>query len=159
MSLPEECRHAGCTRQRGRLSVFCDEHHQEQLVRFGMIPEHPDPCGVILKRCQGSVRAHEMGAITADELQDALFDQLVHAGTQGLTPCFETVFNSLPTDVLSHLLAVVKRHTGPRLFHPLPTLETERRAKEKSALAAQAALVEALEYRLSQHNQFERKRR
>jgi hypothetical protein len=32
----KQCRRVGCTHLRTKYSIFCDEHHQEQLRRFGL---------------------------------------------------------------------------------------------------------------------------
>ena len=38
---PETCRRPGCRRPRTHLSVFCEEHHREQLERAGSGAELP----------------------------------------------------------------------------------------------------------------------
>ena len=148
MSLPERCRKPGCTRNRTRFSVFCDEHHRQELVRVGLAPEKEDPCAEIIERCRDCVGWFERGLTTTDELLNAIFDALVNAGTHDQGRCFKTCFESLPTPVLADLLTFVKGHPEPRLFHPLPKSAADRAATENAARAAQAEIVRALEEQL-----------
>src|SRR3712207_6247617 len=111
MSLPERCQRDGCTRPRGRHSVFCDEHHREHLVRVGLERETPpDPCETMPDRCRQVVRACEAGAITRDEVFSRLFDLFVHAGMQGLERCWGPCLDVLPADVVAGLRAYAEAH-------------------------------------------------
>lgn len=64
-SQPETCRRPGCSRPRTHLSVFCEEHHREQLERAGSGAELP-PTDV-LRLIVGPLRLNlaRVGAVAA----------------------------------------------------------------------------------------------
>ena len=94
------------TPPRTRYSVFCDEHHREQLIHAGLERVTPrDACDGMAGRCRQIIRACESGAITRDEVFTSLFDLLVHAGMHGLERCWGPCLDVLPAEEVAGLRA------------------------------------------------------
>src|SRR5436305_4030814 len=102
----DKCRRDGCAAPRTRYSVFCDEHHQQQLRNAGFIPDtSPDLSAVMRQRFERVLAAYECQAITKDELCSILFDSFIHAHTHGMSEHCIAGLDSLPIAVLHDLLA------------------------------------------------------
>lgn len=149
MSLPDRYRRDGCTSQRGRNSVFCEEHHREQLVRVALLSDAPrDPCAGLRRTCDSQVMAFQRSLITADELYGSLYDAFVHYGIQGLIDCWDPCLAALPKMNLNGLLTYAKGLSEPRLFHPRPTDEQRRAEVVKRAVEVQVELLTRIETKL-----------
>ena len=139
--MSEQCRKPGCTLS--RLSVFCEEHHREQLVRAGLIQDPPpDPSRLLVRVCESHVRSYDCGAITPEELCASLFDYFIHLHNEGLDSSWGPALDSLPLPIKKDLLAYASARSEPRLFAPVP--RQERKAAEEAARTAQAELVAQL---------------
>lgn len=116
MQPQDPCRKEGCTRPRTRLSVFCEEHHVEQLIRAGLrpavLPIH-DPRADLVKRCRHPLGHYEQGVITADELLALLASALVHGGRCGESEYWPDCFDALPPGLIETLLAYLRRAKRP----------------------------------------------
>jgi hypothetical protein len=138
----DPCRHEGCTRPRTRHSVFCDAHHQEQLIRAGLrpavLPVH-DPRVEQVRRCERVLKAHQSGLITTDELHGQLADLFVHAGMNGESEHWPHCFDSLPAGTAAHLLSYLRASARPHGFAPTSPERVE------AAREAQSRLESALE--------------
>jgi hypothetical protein len=100
MLIPNNCRRDGCDRPRTRFSVFCDEHHNEELIRVGLALETPvDPCEGMKHKCIQRVDAERTHAITREEVLTSLFDLFIHAAMQRLERCWQETLDALPPDV------------------------------------------------------------
>lgn len=140
------CAHDGCGQRRGRLSVFCDEHHRENLIRVGLVSEKPDDVGTELSgKCQRILKAADAGAITEDEMYGAMFDAFIHSGTHGRSEYWQPSFDLLSHETISGLFIYARRHPEPRIFLPRPTSEPAKSTEERRTLAVQAHLVDCLE--------------
>ena len=149
MSLPELCQFDGCSQARGRHSVFCDDHHREQLFRAGLLSETPfDTCGHIEKRCRQVVKAHESLTISEEEMYGQLFEILIHGGTQGLRKCWKQAIGPLSDAIIMGLRAYVLEHPERRLWHPLPDTKAARLEKKRATRIVRAELVDELDARL-----------
>jgi hypothetical protein len=142
---PELCRAEGCSRPRTRLSVFCDEHHNEQLRRVGLPgpnPTPPDPCAEYLKKCQRILRWRNEGLITDDELHSQLADVLIDGGVRGHSACWAACLSAMPDAVAAGLLTPLRTSARPHGFFLTSP------AKVEAARAVQAELARAANARL-----------
>ena len=143
--MDSDCRHEGCGKPRVSFSVFCDEHHREQLIRAGVVsPVPPDPCEDMSQKCARVLRNRTMGGISMEELLVGLFDVLMRGASDGADRCWEACFAELPQEVIRELLVHTERYDRPRLFAPLPQHERERAEKSERALKTQAHLIDRL---------------
>src|SRR4051812_14292634 len=109
-----QCAHLGCSRSRIQNSAFCEEHHQEQQRRAGLISDVPaDPAARALARCLRLISCFEDELISRDELSSSLFDYYVVEHGRGEGEYWAQVFIKLPEDVLRDLLAYVTAETQP----------------------------------------------
>ena len=145
MPAQEPCRQDGCTRARTRHSVFCDEHHQEQLIRAGLRPAvlpGYDARAEQLSRCRRPLRAHEQGLITDGELLSTLSDVLVHGGMTGRAEYWPDCLDALPAGVAEALLAFLRGTARTHAFAPTSPEQLQ------AARSVQARLVSVLEARI-----------
>jgi hypothetical protein len=141
-----ECHHDGCTRRRTAYSVFCEEHHREQLERVGLISDvASDPASIIRKRCERLLQAFNQNILSREELCSGLFDHFVHDGMKVGSENWGEALAALPHAVLLDLLAYARERTEPRLFAPFPSDPQKREALEQTARVVQAKLVKLLE--------------
>jgi hypothetical protein len=144
MGTTESCAREGCDLPRTRLSVFCDEHHDEQLKRVGLRPPFPvnhDPRQWFVRKCQRVLRGYTQGVITTDEFYFQLADVLVDGGTKGEAEHWPACLDTLPPGVGRRLLLYLRRAERPIGF----CLTSPERVA--AARAAQDRLVLLLEQR------------
>ena len=139
----EHCREPGCAQPRVRFSVFCEQHHQEQLRRSGLLRPLPrDPSDPVRGTCRRQLKAWELKAITNEELLATLYDRFVIAHINGED--WDAGLDSLPAVIATDLLGYVKAHE-PRVMNPRPTDPQRRAVQDRDAIIAQAKLVARLE--------------
>src|SRR5690349_10074300 len=103
MPLGAGCKKEGCKQPRARHSVFCDQHHAEQLDSASLL-ELKEPCEEMRDECRRVIHAGKLGAITGGEIPSRLFDIFVHSGTRGLEDCWMQCIEVLPPDAITDLL-------------------------------------------------------
>jgi hypothetical protein len=142
MSLPQKCRREGCSRPRSRLSVFCDVHHEEELVRVGLKTGPNDPRPLFVRRWAHCVETVNDGSLSANECCSLLLDTLMHASQHGISELTGTWLGNLPIDWVDRLVLYAQRNPHPRLFPPLPETKPQRRQAEEKALSAHQRIIE-----------------
>jgi hypothetical protein len=146
MPRPEKCRREDCTRPRSRLSVFCDGHHKEELVRIGLKTGPHDPRELAANKWRRCVDAVDDGSLSTDEGCSFLLDTLLHAVQHGASEFVCTWLNDIPVEWVDRLILYSQRNPHPRLFHPLPETEPQRyEAVEKARVAYRRIIEKALE--------------
>jgi hypothetical protein len=146
MELSGQCQHVGCTQPRGRLSVFCDAHHEEHLKRAGLwIERRPlSPSDELVRQCENILRWQPPG----EDRVALLLDNLITRGRHHSPDCWGRALDSLPSAVLRELLDYAKVVPGPRGFSFGYASEEVRTRANRRALELQALLIERLETRL-----------
>lgn len=150
MELSGQCQQAGCTQPRGRLSVFCDAHHEEQLKRAGLwIERRPHhPASELVRHCERVVRRRREGRLERDECAVQIFDLFVTAAGRDSPDHWAAAIEALPVDVLGDVLAFAKSLSSPRApswGFPRTVTQAER---ERAGGAIQANLIERLDVHL-----------
>ena len=151
MELWGQCHQPGCTQQRGRLSVFCDAHHEDQLKRAGLsIERRPrDPASVLVRHCEKVVRWRRGGRLERDECAVQIFDLFVTAAGRDSPDHWSAAIEAMPVDVLGDVLAFAKGLSSPRApswGFPRTLSQAQR---ERAGAAIQAKLIERLDAHLS----------
>ena len=150
MALGSQCTQPGCTRPRARLSIFCDEHHDDRLKRVGLWRERRphDPAAELVRRCERIVRAWRAGAYDEGECVVQLCDVFGNAAVRDSPDCWPPALGSLPRDVLGGMRAYVRGPDArvPGWSFPTTMADAEREASSRVILGQLAA---ALEQRLA----------
>jgi len=145
-----KCNQAGCKHSRTAYSVFCEEHHQAQLKRAGLITDAPtDQSNELVRGCERLLGSFARNAITMDELCSNLFDRFVHMAVKVGTEKWPLGFKTLPRAIAIELLAYAKSHRELRTFQPRPPVPQQRAAEDRVTLAAQTELITRLEREIS----------
>jgi hypothetical protein len=154
--LSDMCQHQGCTEKRSALTVFCDAHHREQLIKFGLL-EDIDPIDAarikLIKKYQRMLRNHEVGAITYQEMISAVRHTFIDHAAAGFSIAdgVAIVPHSLCQDLLKDMQANPKAH----VWHMAPGPPPERReafyeARRQHNQIAQLEFQRQLEERMNQ---------
>ena len=153
--LSDICQHQGCTEKRSEHTVFCEAHHREQLVKFGLlVPESPeDANNRLVKKYNRYFKGYQIGAITDQEMISAVRHAFVDHAAAGF-PIADGVA-TLPRSLCEELLKNMRANPKAHVWHMAPGPPPEEQeafyeAKRKVNQVAQLEFQRLLEEHLDQ---------